>query len=173
MALLGTSLRAATATAALVPGVVDSLVRNRGVVIDAIVSLPTDPRGAMPRLLATGVDGLGARLVRAALELADDEVVRADLAGVGASASGAASRIKRVVDPVQRLLVEPIADAIGLADAHLRATAITATLGGMIAARNVMRLEPLASASRDDVVALMAPVIQALLDPTERGVAGR
>jgi hypothetical protein len=52
-------------------------------------------------------------------------------------------------------------------DASLRAALIAAHLSGLIGVRFGARLEPLASASEDDIVAWYAPIIQDLLDPTK------
>ena len=49
----------------------------------------------------------------------------------------------------------------------MRAGLVAASLGGLIGARCVLGIEPLASASHDQLVALVAPGIQRLLDPTQ------
>jgi hypothetical protein len=47
----------------------------------------------------------------------------------------------------------------------MRVALISSYLIGVAAGRYVMRIEPLASASEEYVVRLVAPTIQALLDP--------
>jgi hypothetical protein len=48
----------------------------------------------------------------------------------------------------------------------MRVTLATSYLVGVATARYVMRLEPLASASEDEVVRLVAPAVQAALSGT-------
>ena len=52
-------------------------------------------------------------------------------------------------------------------DCSLRGALITSFLGGIVIARYGVAVEPLASASEDEVVALVGPTIQRLLDPTQ------
>lgn len=165
-----TATRTMLATAALVPGVVGSLVHHRERVVEALRQAPLDPAAAVPTLVATGLDGLGERLVRAVLDLADDPAVRADLIALAEFGAGPAGQVQPLAEAVQSALVDPLAAAMGVPDLRLRAGLIATTLGGVVAARSVLGVEPLASASPDTIVAMVAPTVQRLLDPTE-GVA--
>ena len=164
--LAATTTRSVLATAGLLPGIAASLVRNRGAWLSALGQLPTDPTGAVPRLIAPGLDGLGERLVRATLSLADDDEVRADLTALAQAGVAPLGQVQPVLDALQASLLDPIAALMGLPDARLRMAMVSAVLGGLIGSRNVLRVEPLASASVDQVVALLAPTVQRLLDPT-------
>lgn len=165
MSVLGTSLRSASALAALAPGVVDALIRNRGELLEAVSTLPMDPRGAVPRILASTMDGMGEHVVRSWITLTDDADVRRDLLAFGAATGGAATSVQPMIEALQSMLIDPLASALGAPDARLRATALAATLGGLVVTRHVLCLEPLASASADEVVAIMGPVVEALLQP--------
>lgn len=167
-----TTMKSVAAAAGVAPTVLASLYRNKEALFSAALRLPFDPAQAFPQLIAQGVDGLGERLVRTTLALMDDPEVRRDIAaasGVGGDGTGAPSLIEQtrgMVDYLQEVLVDPIAMLLGVPDARMRAALITASLGGMIGVRSVLKLEPLASASTDQVVAMFAPGIQRLLDPT-------
>ena len=54
---------------------------------------------------------------------------------------------------------------IGVPDARMRSALITSYLVGVAITRYGIRLEPLASASDEEVIRMVAPVIQDLLDP--------
>ena len=164
----GTTMKSVAAAAGVAPTVVSSLYRNKEALFAAALRLPFDPGTAVPTLIAQGVDGLGERLVRAALELMDDPAVRADLASLSNSASGVdvPAQVRGMVDAIQELLVDPVASMLGVPDARLRATLITASLAGMAGMRYVLRIEPLASASADQIAAMLGPGVQRLLDPT-------
>lgn len=167
MSVLGTSVRTASALAALAPGVVTALVRNRDELVRALADLPTDPRAAVPRLLASSVDGMGEHIVRAWLGLTDDPVVRHDLMALGVASGGAVTSIQPLVDVLQSTVIDPVTSALGVPDARLRATALAATLAGLTVTRHVLGIEPMASAPVEEVVAVMAPVVDALLRPAD------
>lgn len=167
----GTTMKSVAAAAGVAPTVVSSLYRNKEALFAAAMRLPFDPGQAMPMLVAQGIDGLGERLVRSTVQLLDDPAVRADLAALSTGAAGAAGadlamQARSAIDALQEALVDPIAALLGVPDARLRATLITASLAGMAGMRYVLRIEPLASASPEQVVALLGPGIQRLLDPT-------
>lgn len=166
-----TTMKSVAAAAGVAPTVVSSLFRNKEALFAAALRLPFDPGQAMPALIAQGVDGLGERLVRTALELLDDPAVRADLAGLSGGAAGAVSadvvmQVRNIVDVLQETLVDPIAAVLGVPDARLRATLITASLAGMVGMRYVAGVEPLASAPAEQIIAMLGPGIQRLLDPS-------
>jgi AcrR family transcriptional regulator len=167
----GTTMKSVAAAAGVAPTVVSSLYRNKEALFAAALRLPFDPGQAMPALIAQGIDGLGERLVRTTVQLLDDPAVRADLAALSGGAADAASgdlvvQVRSAVDVLQETLVDPIASLLGVPDARLRATLITASLAGMAGMRYVLRIEPLASAPAEQIVAMLGPGIQRLLDPT-------
>jgi Tetracyclin repressor-like, C-terminal domain len=75
-----------------------------------------------------------------------------------------ASRPELLREFIERQIVPRFAQAIGGQDAALRATAIVSQMLGLAFARYVLRVEPLASAPPDEVVALVAPNIQRYVD---------
>jgi len=50
----------------------------------------------------------------------------------------------------------------------MRVAVISSYLVGIAASRYLLRIEPLASATDDEIVALVGPTVQVLLDPTRR-----
>ena len=166
-----TTVKSVAAAAGVAPTVVSSLYRNKEALFAAAMRLPFDPGQAMPALIAQGVDGLGERLVRTTLQLLDDPAVRADLASLSSGAASAATadatvRMRSAIDALQEVIVDPIVALLGVPDARLRATLITSSLAGMAGMRYVLRVEPLASAPPEQIVAMLGPGIQRLLDPT-------
>lgn len=164
-----TTVHAVAVAANVAPGVVTSLFRNRDALLQAALDLPFDPAAAIPRLIAPGLDGMGERLVRLALVVMDDPHVRRDghAAAQGLqSVVGSAERVSALIDILQSSVVDTVATAMGVPDARMRAALVSSALAGLATTRVVLRLEPLASASEDDIVALLAPTIQRYLDPT-------
>jgi hypothetical protein len=66
---------------------------------------------------------------------------------------------------LERNVVDRIAGMIGVPDARMRAALITSYLLGIAMTRYGVRLEPLSSASEEEVIRMVAPVVQDLLDP--------
>ena len=181
----GTTVKSVAAAAGVAPGVVTSLYRNRDRLVAAALRLPFEPSSAVPELVAPGLDGLGDRLVRMTLALMGDEQVRADLGRLVRSDAGAmnSARAFRAGMPgenasidqlrfVSEYLASTVIDralrAVGVPDARMRAAVISSYLMGIATTRYLLRVEPLASATDDEVVAMVGPSIQALLDPTRR-----
>lgn len=83
-----------------------------------------------------------------------------------------ASRVMR--DEVMCERAASVAKTIGGDDAELRATLFGACMIGLSMARNVLELEPLASASREDIERLLVPALRALVDgqPDDGPVGG-
>ena len=74
---------------------------------------------------------------------------------------------EQVAQLVRRLLVKeifgPIATALGVPDAELRATLAGSQLVGLVLLRYVGQVEPLASAGVDSLAAAVGPTIQRYL----------
>lgn len=174
-----TTVKSIAAAAGVAPTVVTSLYNNKEALFAAAMSLPFDPQRAIPALVAPGIDGMGERIVRSTFQLAGDESVRTDLSkaaglvqgttvpGLTVSGLDVFGVVKPLSDYFQTAVIDRVLIAVGIPDARLRGALISAYLSGVIAYRYFLKVEPLASLSEDDVVALVAPMIQNLLDPTK------
>ena len=182
-----TTMKGVAAAAGVAPGVVKSLYDNKERLFAAAMRLPFDPAQAVPELIAPGLDGMGDRLVRMVLTLMGDQQVRDDLARMlasdtatnvsvsaaraampGQDSSAALEQLRFVSEYLQATVVDRVVAAVGVPDARMRVAVISSYLVGIAATRYLLRIEPLASATDDEVVALVGPTVQALLDPTRR-----
>jgi AcrR family transcriptional regulator len=182
-----TTMKSVAAAAGVAPGVVKSLYVNKDRLFVAAMRLPFDPAQAVPELIAPGLDGMGERVVRMWLTLMGDEQVRSDLTrlltsdstasvsttaarvAMGADGSPAAlSQLRFVSEYLQSTVIDRVVAAVGVPDARLRATLISSYLLGLAMTRYLLKIEPLSSVTDDEVVAMVAPTIQSLLDPTRR-----
>jgi hypothetical protein len=102
---------------------------------------------------------VGERLVRLFLGAWDSPDFRAPMLGMLRSAMTGEQGAAMLREFVGAALIGRVADAVGPVDA-LRVQAAAAQMVGVVILRHVIRLEPLASASVDDVVALIAPSVQ-------------
>lgn len=164
-----TTIQAVALAANVAPGVVTSLYRNREALLQAALELPFNPAEAIPRVIAPGLDGMGDRLVRLAVAVMDDPQVQRDAptAATGVrTVLDSGERVLALIDVLQSEVIDAAASALGIPDARMRAALVSSTLAGLATARVMMRLEPLASASPDEVVRLVGPTVQRFLDPT-------
>jgi hypothetical protein len=78
--------------------------------------------------------------------------------GVGAAKVAASLR-----EFLESLIIDRVAGVLGVPDARMRVTLATSYVVGVAITRYVMRMEPLASASEDEVVRLVVPAVQTAL----------
>jgi hypothetical protein len=119
----------------------------------------------VPELVAPGLDGMGERLTRAVLDMLSDEDTRNDLIALFQAGTSTAKAAKGMQQFLEQSVVDRLVRYIGVPDARLRVNLIMSYLLGIATSRYILRLEPLASMSEDDVVRLVAPTVQNWLDP--------
>jgi AcrR family transcriptional regulator len=171
---LNTTVKGVAAAAGVAPDVVRRYYANREALFAAAMRLPVDPGTSIAQLLAPGIDGLGERLVRVTLRMLDDPETREQLAAMVRDGAGASKATASLREFLESAVVDRVAGALRVPDARMRVTLATSYLVGVAASRYVLRLEPLASATEDEVVLLVAPAVQAALTgPTPASGARR
>ena len=122
-----------------------------------------DPRRVADGIVAGGVDGLGVRLVRAVLGVWDapggPERYRMVFA---AAASGDQHALLR--EFLVREIFSRIAATMSGPDVAVRVSLVASHVLGILAARYVLRLEPVASAPAEELAERVGPVLQSYLD---------
>lgn len=164
---VGTTVKGVAAAAGVAPEVVRRYYDSKDSLIAAALKLPFDPGTAVPQLLAPGLDGMGERLVRSTLELMSDESAREDLMALVTAGQSAGRAAGSITDFLEHSVVDRVVGALGVPDARMRVALVSSYLIGLAVNRYVLRMEPLASASEEQVVRMVAPTIQSLLDPSK------
>jgi AcrR family transcriptional regulator len=123
----------------------------------AAMELPFRPADVIAPLVAQGMEGLGERLVAGLLGVWDEPANRTKLLAILFAQPGGSDALREFVT---REIVGRVAGAVG----DLRANLVASQLMGLIAARYIVRLEPLANLPADEVVPLVAPTLQRYLD---------
>ena len=126
----------------------------------ATMELPFRPAEVIAPVLAEGVDGLGERMARRMLTVWDEnQPALLTLVRSASSHPGAALALREFVlsEIVGRL-------SAALGGDQLRATLVASQVVGLIGARYVAQVEPLASMDREELVTLVAPTLQRYLD---------
>jgi AcrR family transcriptional regulator len=155
----GTTIRAVAAAAGVDAALVHHYFGSKDELFLAAMELPIDPRQVIGPAMAAGADGAGERLLRAFLSMWDDPEVSPALIGVVRSAlqPGGERLITEGFVPVVLL---PAGEALGLDRPEVRMPLVISQAAGIILTRYLVRLEPIASMSAEQVIATYAPVIQ-------------
>jgi len=157
------TIRAIAALAEVDPALVHHYFGSKQRLFVAAMEIPIDLAVVVPGLMNGPRDEIGERFVRLVLETWETPAMRPLLLGVIRSAA---------TDPVaagmlRRLLAEgpllALADGIDRPDAPLRASLVGAQLVGLMMARYVVGVEPLASAPREAIARAIGPTIQRYL----------
>jgi AcrR family transcriptional regulator len=157
-----TRIRDVAADAGVDPALVHYFFKTKDGLFVAAMELPFRPAEVIGPLVAAGVEGLGERMVRRLLSVWDLPENRTVLLTiVGGGHPGAAVALREFIT---REIVARVAGAVTADRAGLRANLVASQIMGLIAARYVARLEPLASLPAEDVVPLVAPTLQRYLD---------
>jgi AcrR family transcriptional regulator len=161
----GASVRGIARSAGVDAALVHHYFGSKEGVFVAALELPIVPATIVPGLLAPGLDGLGERVARFFLSIWSDPAGRGPLLGLLRSASSSERAAAMLREFVSRTLLGRLAEALDLPDRELRVSLAASQLVGMAMLRWVVGLEPLARATDDELVALLAPVLQAYLAP--------
>jgi AcrR family transcriptional regulator len=163
----GATIRAIAAEARVDPALVLHYFGSKEGVFLAAVEFPIDPATFIPRLLAPGLEGLGARLVGFFLETWDSPA-GSPLLGLIRSVVGSERAAAVLRDFVSREVLGRLAEALELDQPQLRASLAASQLVGLAMLRYVVKLEPLASAGPEELAAWLGPSVQRYL--TDRSV---
>jgi AcrR family transcriptional regulator len=160
----GGSIRAIAAAAGVDPALVLHYFGSKDKLFLACLEVPLDPGEFLPAALAGDVDGLGERLVRTFLSVWDSSVggtIAAILRSAVAHDWSARMLREFVTAQILRRVMRSVdADP---AEAPLRASLVASQMIGLAMIRYIVRIEPLASAPPEVVVAAIAPNVQRYL----------
>lgn len=158
----GTSVRAIAASASVDAALVHHYFGTKNDLFVAALELPVDPRKLLGSALQGDLDGAAERLLRTFVSVWDDPELRLPLLGL----------VRGIFEPEGgRLISEgflpaviaPVAKALGVSEPERRMPIVASQVLGLIMVRYVLCLEPVASMTADEVVAVYAPTIQRYL----------
>jgi AcrR family transcriptional regulator len=166
----GATLRGIARAAGVDPRLVHHYFDGKDAVFSAAFELPVRPQDVVEPVLALGPDGLGERLIRLFLSVWDSPPGRQRIVALLSASltSEAAARMLR--EFITREVFGRIVTSLGTDDAELRASLAASQMMGLVVARYVVAIEPLASLEPEEVVELIGPTLQAYLaGPLRRG----
>jgi len=160
----GTTIRAVAGDAGVDPALVHHYFGSKDDLFLAALEIPVDPRRLVPTVLDGGVPGAGERLVRLFLSVWDDPQARLPLLGLVRSSLVQDTPETLLRQGILRMVLEPLRSALPEREADQRVQLVVSQMAGLVVARYLLALEPLASMPADEVVAWVGPTVQRYLD---------
>ncbi|WP_269446687.1 TetR family transcriptional regulator [Blastococcus saxobsidens] len=157
----GATIRQIAGAAEVDPALVHHYFGSKDQLFLAAIEAPADPADFLPEVLAGGRDQLGENVVRMLLRVWDGPARSAGLALVRSAVGNEwTAKLLR-----EFLVTQVLRRVVGTLDlpAHERAARgalVAGQLVGVVITRYVLRLEPLASASPESLVAAVGPTVQ-------------
>ncbi|MFF4588140.1 TetR family transcriptional regulator [Streptomyces sp. NPDC001388] len=156
-----TSVRGIAKAAGVDPALVHHYFGTKEQVFEAAIEVAFAPALSAPDAIAEGpLEGVGERMARFVFGIWENPATRTPLLAIVRSAVNndtAAAVFRRLI---ASQLLRRIAARVDLPDAELRAELAAAQLVGCAMLRYVIKVEPLASADVEQIIARVAPVVQ-------------
>ncbi len=158
-----TSLRQIALEAGVDPTLVTHFYGDKQRLFVQVVELPFAPSEVLPGLLAGPRRQLGLRLATFLLGVLESPDGRSRVLGLIRAATSEPVAARLVRDLITRELLVPLAAAIDDDQPEYRAGLVMSQVVGLTIARYIVAIEPLASATVEQVVADIAPTLQRYL----------
>ncbi|MFD3331694.1 TetR family transcriptional regulator [Streptomyces sp. NPDC058700] len=157
------SVRGIAKAAGVDPALVHHYFGTKDEVFAAAVEVSFEPATVVPAIVSGPRETIGERLARFFIGVWENPASRAPLLAIVRSAltHEAAAKVLRTF--VLRRLLERIADELDVPDPKFRAELAASHMIGIAIMRYVIRVEPLATADPEEIVAMVAPTLQRYL----------
>lgn len=155
-----TSVRAVARAAGVDPSLVLHFFGSKDGLFEAALQLPLDPAAIVAGLLAGDLDTLGERVIRAFLGVWDATPGQGPMLAMLRSAVSHEDSAAMLRELLLRVILRPVARGAGGDRPDLRASLLASQVVGLALTRYVLKLEPVASASADDLAPLFGPTLQ-------------
>lgn len=154
-----TTIRAVAASAGVDPALVHHYFGTKDNLFLAALEMPVDPRELLAPVVQMGPDGAGERLLRTFLSVWDDPEIQVQLLAVVRSVlnEDGGQLLKEGFIPV---VVGPVVGRLVSDQPEVRVPLVVSQVIGLIVARYVLALPPMATMPAEDVVARIGPVLQ-------------
>lgn len=162
------SMRSIAAEAGVDPALVSYHFGSKRGLFGAALELSINPALVVAEAIDAPLELVPERLVRALLGVWDDPRHGPQLVGLveGVVTDSESALVFREV--LEREVFGRIAERLGGRDAGRRASGLGVQLAGLVFLRYVLRVEPIASMTADEVVAAMTPGMRAAAFPAHR-----
>jgi AcrR family transcriptional regulator len=157
------SLRAIAAEAEVDQKLIAHFFGSKQQLFVAAVGLPLNPAEVLPAILAGDRDSIGERLAALLIDVLEQPELHQRLTGVIRAAASEPEVARMLREFLTRELFGPASELLGSDNGPFRANLVGSQLVGLIMARYVLAIEPLASMPPKAVAAAVAPTLQRYL----------
>ncbi|UNO40580.1 TetR family transcriptional regulator [Streptomyces sp. MST-110588] len=157
------SVRAIAKAAAVDPALVHHYFGTKEQVFAAAIEMTLAPALSLPEAVAGSPEAAGERMARFVFGFWEDPATRQPLLAVLRSALTNETAAGVLRDLIRRRLLERVAGGLDVPDPALRAQLAAGHLIGIAMLRYVVKMDPIASADIEDVIASVAPALQRYL----------
>jgi AcrR family transcriptional regulator len=158
-----TSLRSVAAEAGVDQRLVVHFFRSKQRLFVDVVELPFDPAAVVPAMLGGDREKVGERVANFLLAVLENPEGRQRMTGLIRAAATEPEAARMVRELMTREVFTRIVEALGVDDADIRAGLVSSQVVGLLMARYVLEVEPIASMPATAVAAAMAPNLQRYL----------
>lgn len=159
----GASIRQVAAQAGVDPGMIRHWFGDKAGLFRAAMEPSVDPDAVLADVLAGGPEGLGERLLRRMIGVWDGAGAHSPMIIMVRSAVSHEESTALLRSFITQQILGRLSGVLGGPDGSLRAALVGSQMIGLVMARYIVRVEPLASASAAEVVAAVAPTLQRYL----------
>ncbi len=159
------TIRAVAAEAGVDSALVHHYFGTKNGLFLSAMQMPFNPEAVIAEAIEGDPTDVGERLVRGFLRIWGDPTTRQPLLILLRAAIDGEAAAALLRDFVSDAVVRRVSQELDQAVDPLRVTAAASQLVGLAIVRYVVKVEPLASASEDEIVALVGPVVQRHLVP--------
>jgi AcrR family transcriptional regulator len=158
-----TSMRAIAREAGVDPALVRHYFSDKAQLFSEAIAAPMRPDQLVRRALDGSPEEMGANLVRYIVSTLDEPGVSDRIVRMMHTAMTQEFAAELFREFLMRAVLTPIAQSVSEHDVDQRASFAAAQVIGLVMARYATPIEPMASATTDEVVAQIGPVLQWLL----------
>lgn len=160
------TIRRIAAVAGVDPALIHHYFGPKADLYAAAIAVPVSPRQVTKAIVEGGLAGAGERITRLFFGIWERPEAREPLlAMIRGALAGNRGGLEAFRQFLERELLGKVVPLVDAPDPELRVGLAATHLVGVAIARYVVRLEPIASAGVDDLVAMVAPRIQSYFEP--------
>jgi AcrR family transcriptional regulator len=158
------TIRDIAAQAGVDPALVHHYFGSKDRLLVAAMELPVNPRDVVPELLAGPIETLGERLLRRVLSVwGEDWAKGGNIIGLLRASMTHAEAAQMMREFFTREVIGRLAAKLEVTQPRLRVGLVASQLLGLATARFIIRIEPIASADPEVLIACYAPTFQRYL----------
>jgi AcrR family transcriptional regulator len=158
-----TSMRAIALEAGVDPALVSHYHASKQALFVASVELPFDPSEVLPGILHGDRESIGLRLATFLVGVLESEEGRRRITGLVRAAASEPEAARMMRELLTREVLATVVENLGSDDPQRRASFTSSQIMGLVMARYIVGVEPLASLPADEVVRVIGPTLQRYL----------